>query len=322
MNRILQLFTVFISLTVLFSCDKTSEREAKIEAIPMEFDIVRFDQIFAEATPSDLPRLKENYPIFFPRQFHDSIWIGKMQDTLQQQLDAEVDKAFPNNSVLEDELRPLFQHIQYYFPEFEAPTVVTVTSDVDYQNKAIATDSLMVLSLDTYLGAEHPFYEGIQKYISKNLKPSQIAPDVAEAYAKQLTAYPRKRHFLGQMIYYGRILYLKNLWVPNAEDSTIIGHSPEEWQWAEENEQQIWRYFVENELLYSSEPKLGARFLNPAPFSKFYLEIDNESPGEIGRYIGWKIVEAYMRNNDISIKQMLQKPAEEIFNNSKYKPAK
>ncbi len=84
----------------------------------------------------------------------------------------------------------------------------------------------------------------------------------------------------------------------------------------------MWRYFIEKELLYSTDPKLGARFITPAPFSKFYLEIDNESPGMLGRYLGWKIVRAYMEKNDTDVQRLMITDAEEIFTNSKYKPKK
>ena len=89
------------------------------------------------------------------------------------------------------------------------------------------------------------------------------------------------------------------------------------------NESYIWRYFIERELLFSTDLKLSGRFITPAPFSKFYLEdIDAESPGRLGQYIGWQIVRAYMQQNDVSLKDMLLKSPEEIFNNSKFKPRK
>lgn len=315
-------FVLSLLVLSLLSCDSKSAVEKEIEAIPMDISILRFDKEFAAATPEDLPRLKRDYKIFFPEQFHDSIWIGRMEDTLQRQLSDAVAKEFPSEEKIEDQLVPLFQHIDHYFPEFVAPTVVTVTSDVDYQNKAIVADSLLVLGLDTYLGSDHEFYEGIKRYVAKNLKPSQIGPDVATSYARQLISPPKKRDFLAQMIYYGKELYLKDLWLPEVSDAEKIGYSEEEMQWAKENEVDMWRYFIENEVLFSTDPKLAARFINPAPFSKFYLEIDNESPGMTGRFIGWQIVRAFMNNNDVTASQLMIIPSDEIYNKSKYKPAK
>ena len=60
-----------------------------------------------------------------------------------------------------------------------------------------------------------------------------------------------------------------------------------------------------------------------APFSKFYLEIDNESPGRIGQYIGWQIVRSFMENNPkVTVQQLIKMDAKTIFEQSKYKPKK
>jgi hypothetical protein len=237
-------------------------------------------------------------------------------------LETEVLKTFSEDEKVADILVPLFQHIKYYFPKFNTPLVVTTTSDVDYRNKVILAESMVIIGLDNYLGSDHPFYEGIDKYITKEMKLSQIGPDVAESYARQYIKPPNKASFLGQIIYFGKELYLKDLWLPKISDAEKIGYTEEEFKWAEENEEYMWRYFVEKELLYSTDPKLGARFIAPAPFSKFYLEIDNESPGMLGRYLGWKIVRAYMKKNDTDVQQLMVTDAEEIFTNSKYKPKK
>lgn len=309
-------------LLLLVGCADENNVEAEIDKIPMDVDIVRFDQLFFEASPADLPSLKAEYPLFFPEQFEDSVWVERMNDTLQRELQLEVNKVFPGKEKIEDDLVPLFQHIKYYFPEFVAPTVYTVISDVDYQNKVIAANDLLVIGLDTYLGSDHHFYEGIQQYISKNLKPSQLAPDVASEYALQLIVAPKRQDLLSWMVLYGKELYLKDLWLPNTTNGKKIGYTEEEMQWAYNNEEEIWRYFVEKELLFSTDSKLPMRFIHEAPFSKFYLPIDNESPGMIGRFIGWQIVRAYMENSETTPQQLLLTDAETIFNNSKYKPKK
>lgn len=307
---------------LLVNCTSKSTIEKEIEAIPVTVHIVRFDKEFAAAKPSELPRLKAKYPLFFPKQFNDSIWEQKMNDTLQQQLEKEIEVAFPSDDKIEAVLHPLFQHITYYFPTFKSPTVVTSTSDVDYNNKVLLADTLLVIALDTYLGSEHEFYGGIKKYISQNLKESQLGPDVATAYAQQLIMKPGQRSLLANMVFFGKELYLKDLWLPETSDADKIGYTEAQLEWAKANETDMWRYFVERELLYSTSAKLPIQFINPAPFSKFYLEIDNESPGMIGRYLGWQIVRSYMKNNDASLEQLLTMSAEELFEKSKYKPAK
>ena len=109
--------------------------------------------------------------------------------------------------------------------------------------------------------------------------------------------------------------------IPFKTDAEKIKYTPEQIEWVKSNEEYIWRYFVDKELLFSTDAKLPGRFINPAPFSKFYLEqIDNESPGRVGRYIGWQIVRSYVEKNDIDFVQLLNTPAQTIFNKAKYKP--
>ena len=93
-------------------------------------------------------------------------------------------------------------------------------------------------------------------------------------------------------------------------------------KWAKENEYFVWTYFIENNILFNPDNNLINQFINDAPFSRFYLEIDNESSEMIGKYIGWQIVKSYMNNNDISLMQLLKKSPSDIYNNSKYKPKK
>jgi hypothetical protein len=56
-----------------------------------------------------------------------------------------------------------------------------------------------------------------------------------------------------------------------------MGYTSEQIKWCDENESYMWRYFIEKELLYSVDQKLIPRFINMVFFSKFYLEIDNET---------------------------------------------
>ena len=318
----MRIYLALLTAILFFGCAKDSGIEKNINAVPITVEILRFDKVFGTAHLNDLPDLKRSYPIFFPKQFHDTIWEMKMNDSLTQQLYVEVMKKYWSERKLKADLEGLFKHIKYYFSNFKTPNVVTANSDVDYRNKIFIADNMLVISLDNYLGSDHFFYEGIPSYVVENMKESQIISDVASIYSQMYVPKIQSRTFLAQMIYYGRILYLKDLWLPNASDEVKIGYSQEKLKWIQENETEIWRNFVENEYLYSTNPKLVARFIDPAPFSKFYLEIDNDSPGMVGRFIGWQIVKSYMDKNNVGLDKLLTISEEEIFKKSKYKPKK
>ena len=306
----------------VFSCQNTSKVESEISNIDVDINIERFDQLFATSSPSDLPDLKQKYPFLFSKRYADSVWIRRLNDPIQQLQNKAVDSVFENFSSTESEIFNFYQHLKYYNKALKTPRLITVLSDVDYRNKVVITDSIVLIALDTYLGADHEFYTSFYDYIKQNLDKNQIVSDLASAYAERLIYQPKRSTFLEEMIYFGKQLYLKDLLIPFKEDNEKIGYLPAQYEWAEDNEFYIWQYFVEKELLYETDRKLLARFIIPAPFSRFNLELDSESPGRLGQYIGWKIVKSYMENNATPLLEMLQMEGTDIFNNAKFKPKK
>lgn len=318
----IRIYIVLILGLTLVSCNEESKVENEISNIEADFIIERFDKAFLNASFNDLPQLKQAYPFLFSKQVPDSIWLKRMNDTLQNELLVEVDKAYPNLTNTKEELQGLFQHLKYYDETFKLPRVITLTNDVDYRNKTIATDSLVLIALDNFLGSEHVFYQNIPNYLTDNMCESQIVSHVAEGYAENYIFQSSRKTLLDEMVYFGKLLYFKDIMIPFKTDAEKIGYSEEQIKWAIANESQIWSYFIEKELLYSTDNKLPSRFIADAPFSKFYLELDNESPGRLGQYIGWQIVKAYANSTDIDVMTIMQKEPEEIFRKSKFKPKK
>lgn len=318
----MKIYRFAIALCVFFlSCDQKSKIEKAVEEIPVDIKVERFDKVFFETQPKDLGKVKKEYPFFFPAGNDDSVWLEKMQNPLWRELYTEVQKKYGDFEPVRKEFNSLFQHIEYYFPKTKTPKVITIISEMDYNNKAIYADSLVIVSLELYLGKEHKFYQ-FPNYIKENFEEKQIMPDVVSSFSIKKIAPITDKNLVTKMVYYGKQLYLKDVLLPGYTDADKIGYTPEQIKWCEENESYMWRYFIEKEMLYSDDAKLTTRFINTAPFSKFYLEIDNDSPGRVGTWIGWQIVRSYMKNNDVSVEQLLQANAKEIFEKSKYKPKK
>ena len=315
------IFLILFLFILCISCKRESQIEKDISKIDMSVAIERFDIAFGEAKTSELSSLKETFPFMFSKKYPDSFWISRMQDTFQIELNKETKLAFPNLNNVEGEIEDLFRHLKYYFPEFKKPRLVSATSFVDYRNKVLVTDTISLIAIDTYLGNDNHIYGGIQRYLSANFTEDQIVADLATEYAKKYIFPKQNKTLLDEMVFFGKQLYFKDIMIPFKSDAQKIGYTPEQLAWSKANEAQIWNFFVERELLFSTDSKLPNRFINPAPFSKFYLEvIDQESPGRIGQYIGWQIVRAYMENNDVSLKEMLAMDAKDLFYKSKFKP--
>ena len=313
-------FIVVLSLFFL-SCDQKTKVEKEVEEIPVDIKVERFDKVFFETKPEDLAKVKRQYPFFFPAGNDDSVWLQKMQEPIWREVYEEVQKKYSNFEPVREEFNTLFQHVKYYFPKTNTPKVITVIGEMDYNAKAIYADSLVIVALELYLGKDHKFYE-FPNYLKQNFEEKQIMPDVVSSFTyRNIPPFPDK-NLVSQMIFEGKQLYAKDLLLPDYTDADKIGYTPEQIKWCEENEAYMWRYFVEKEMLYSDDPKLTTRFMAPAPFSKFYLEIDNDTPGRVGAWIGWQMVRSYMKNNNVTLPELLKTNSKEIFEKSKYKPKK
>ena len=316
-----QPFIVFLILFLFFlSCQNENSKKDKIEALPISLTFERFDLKFYDQPPEVIPQLKKEYPFLFPKQFSDSVWIDRQNDSLQLLLQDAVAKVFSEIQPLEKKVSSLFKLIKYYFPRTKIPQIITLTNNVDYQIKTVYSDSLLLLSLDTFLGEDHPLYEGIPNYIRKELDQKYIPSQIVEKFTSYIMPPPENRTFLAQMLYEGKKMYLQDLLLPDQKDAIKMAYTEEELEWVKENEVYIWQYFIEKQVLYQTDPEWVERFLEPAPFSKFYLQLDNESPGRIGRWIGWQIVRKYREQHETTIEDLIKLPAQQLFNQSKYKP--
>ncbi|MFY7957859.1 MAG: gliding motility lipoprotein GldB [Flavobacterium macrobrachii] len=316
---------IYITLigVLFFSCDKKSKIERAVEEIPVEMKVVRFEQAFFDTKPENLADVKAEYPEFFPEGTPDAVWIDKMQHPQWRELYQEVEKKYKNFSSQQSEIEDLFKHIKYYFPTIKTPTIYTVISEMDNNSKAIYANDKLVIALELYLGKDHKFYSEFPAYLRQNFEQRQMLPDIVSSFAFGVLPNPKDKDLLSMMISSGKELYLKDILLPEYSDAERIGYSEDQIKWSKENESYIWEYFVNDKLLYSTDSKLANRFINVAPFSKFYLEIDNESPGRIGQWVGWQIVRSFMENNPkVTIQDLIKMNEKDIFGLSKYKPKK
>lgn len=312
---------IFLMILLLFSCKNESVTVVDVSHINAELELQRFEVDFYNTTEETLESTKEKYPIFFPENTSDSIWLQKIWDADERELYQETIKKYGTLESLEEQLVSLFKHVKYYNQDFVVPKVTTVISNIDYDYRIIYRGTSLIISLDCYLGAEHPFYGDYPKYIRQNNTEGHIVVDIAEnIISKQVLPYVNDRSFLGKMIEAGKKMYVLDMYLPTVPDREKIGYSKIKYDWALANEEQVWKYFLSKNLLYSTDTKLNKQFLDDAPFSKFYLSQDNLSPGRIGVFMGWQIVRSYMQKNDVSLQELLKVKPQDLFTKSKYKP--
>ena len=223
-------------------------------------------------------------------------------------------------SMKKKKLLTLFLNIEENIPTFSRPKIITLNSQSEYENRVIYSDSLLFISLDSFLG--DTFYPDLPKYISTNMTKQHLIIDVSTKILEKFVRKPIDRTLLSEMIYHGKIIYLNKFFNADEKDFIQFRSTKEKLVWANENERNIWSFFIENDFLFSTKNDLKSRFILFAPFSKFNLDIDKQSPGSIGKWLGYKIVNSYMKNNNLDVKSLLNEDYYEIFIKSKYKPKK
>ena len=324
-NLIKYRFIIFLFFTLLIlsniSCNDINNKENKINSIDVKIRVERFDKIFDSISESNIYDIKKKYSFLFPGNLSDDFWINKSNDTIYNLLTKAVAKKFDNFEVIENNISHLFKHLKHEFPHINIPRIISVINNVDYENKLILADSLLIISIDSYLGINHSLYAGVPLFIKKDMDINYLISNIAEKYSVETIKKYSERNFLSKIIFYGKQLYFKDIIMTHSSDEIKIGYSKDENTWANKNELFIWQYIIEKQLLYDTDERLDDRFLLPSPFSKFYLEIDNDSPGKIGQWIGWQIVRSYSNEfPNAKLVEILDLPAEELFNKSKYKP--
>jgi gliding motility-associated lipoprotein GldB len=319
LRRIYSYRLVFLLFISILSC-KNKKEEIDVSGIDVVLNIQRFDQEYHQINKKNFPALKTKYPYLFPNGTSDSVWFARKNDSLTQVLYKESKQVFGDFSKEKKELTSLFKHVKYYYPTFKAPKVITLQSNLDLENQVIYADSLLLISLDTYLGKDKIYYSNYPSYLKGNFEKAHLSTDVALAIAYQIAPHISHRLFIERIIASGKLKYAMLQFLPDKTETQIMGYTQEKMNWATHDEEHIWKFFIEKEYIYSTNKELQERFIDPAPFSKFYFVSDSESPGQIGVWLGLQIVTSYMENNKVSLPEMMATKPIYIFNKSKYKP--
>lgn len=324
MKKIVLFFFLLTFSLVLFSCKKEAENRWNVEVKKSE--PVKITDISAEFYNEKIPfqNFKNDFSFFLSPQVSDATYEKKRNSTLERRI---YKNAISLNKIpqLEKDLSDLFAHVKYYFPKFQNPEVYVFSSATElYQEPIlyIPNKKILFIDLSAFMGEKSEYYDGIDNYIKKDMNPENVITRVSETIATDyVPVTPDQNKFLDKIINQGKLLTLQDAFLPKTLDQYKIGYAKNQQEWAIANEENIWNYFVENDLLFSDDGNLNERFLNKGPFSKFYTEIDQKSSPRTGDFIGWQICRKYLSEHpEVTLQQFLQKSATEIFNNTNYKP--
>jgi hypothetical protein len=239
-----------------------------------------------------------------------------------EKLNRETAAAFPDSAALRRDLGTMFGRVKYYFPAFNAPPVAATYVSGLLGKDIFVNDSLLVLSLDWYIGPKASYRPDLPQYMLRRYRPANLLPTLATAVAGKYVAHKQVApSVLDEMISQGKRLYFAGQVLPCAPDSLLMGYTQKELTRLNFNESKVWGHFLENNLLYSSTPFLIQKYVAERPNVP---EIDATCPGRVGQWLGLQIVRKYMAEHpDVTLaKLMSESDAQRILNDSHYRPKK
>ena len=308
----------------------------EIEA--QDIEIVRFDNalmnVHESSVAQDIRALYDTYPVFMPLWVEDILGIPVsdtaylaqalpqfLSDTIYgfQKTNEREQSLFADVSSLEQTLGKAFARIRYLYPETEIPTLYLFISG--FQTPVYFGDDLIGIGADMYLGSDYEYYNRVvYDYQKQTMRPECIPVDVISAFLfRNLPYTSTKSRLLDQMMYRGKVMYLTSRIFDELPGYEVMGWTKEQWKWCLSNEQAIWHLVMDKRDLFKTESLVLTSYLNDGPFTS---EVSQESPGRLGIWLGWRIVESYMEHNEtVTLQQLMAEPdAQKILEESYYKP--
>ncbi len=340
MTKITFCSLLFTSLLLISACNHEKKTDIDVSSIAIGQPFLRFDKelftsgnvITAEMVINFRARYNTFFDLYCDRilRIHNNSDSATAFDLTQfindndvKEIHRKVDSLYANTDGIQKDLLQAFRHYKYYFPQKPLPAVVTYISAFNYQ--VITADSMLGIGLDMYLGNNNELMYssiGIPMYMSRRFSKEYILSDALKGWFQgEYEPDKVKTELLSQMIYNGKLLYFTELMAPGMPDTIITGYTKAQLDWCTKNESNIWAFFIEQKLLYSTVMQQYIKYINDGPTTN---GLPKESPAKLGAWIGWQIIKAYMdKNSGISLEQLLKEnDAQKILNNSNYKPKK
>jgi len=303
------------STTIVFlffiSCNNYNKNNFKIA------EIERFEKSFFENDLDSIDNLISDYPFLFPSQFSIQDWVNIRQDELRNEIFSETIEIYQDQYLVQN-LSELYHNLNNYFSDFSYPRSITLNNGIDYDYRIIYSDDMLLISLDCFLG-ESRFYSDIPLYQKSKMNKNYLFRDIAEKIALSLVIYPHERQFINRAIYYGKIMYF----IENAlgfETLKVFKYDNDQINWLNNNEKVVWTKLIESEILFSTSNSYYENLILENPYSKFGTQLDYLIPPMVGKWIGYKIVESYIKTNNKNIVDILEMDEYELYLNSNYNP--
>lgn len=329
------IYLICISALLIGCSNKNNDPAANAPAV--QIPIVRFDDAFFNMDTNQMAvgikALYDKYPLFSNDFFGNILMLNPLKDTIAIKAFYRgyrpiYDQAKQLNGPLKVqlELNEAFKRFHFYFPSYKLPPALIYFIGPLESYGNIITHAGVAVGLQMYLGSQSPWYfsEQIQTiypvYMSRRFEVPYI-PVVA--IQNMLSDYvPNNalgKNVLTQMIESGKRQYILEKCCPTLADSLVWGYTQQQLNALKIEEANIWTFLLQQKLIYSTEQVDMRNMLQEAAYNDYFGE---EIPGDVGRYIGYQIVYAWIQKQPKkergNLDALLKIPAQALFDAAGY----
>ena len=327
-------------LLIVIACKEDSNGARALSTVnpSIQAEFIRAEQLLQEG---DLASLKNESPDFYNLYFRDILGVmdtseiaavnqGITQDTGYMKLYEEVQINYADLGQVRNEVNQALENYIEAFglTEAQLPNVYTFISGFIYQAFVFQDGPRegVGVGLDMFLGRDFSYKDAMPKdplfsdYLTRSYNADHLAKKVIEVLVEDKLAPPSKGDFLSLIIWGGKKLYVMDQILTFTSDTVVTEYTRQQLEWCNTNQVEMWDYFFDRDLFYSTDYRSFNKLISPAPTSP---GMPPESPGATGNFMGWQIIKSYMRRHpEKTITNLVgMQDAQEILDESKYKPS-
>ena len=251
--------------------------------------------------------------------FKDSSSLNRIEvfrnDPYIKRLESNISHTFLFKNEMQNQIIDGFKHLAYHLPSQHFPQQIFYLNSLFVSN-VYCTDSEVGIGLERYLGPntdvikELPSQEFFQ-WMKDGMLKEYIPRDVLAEWIATNVVPEDEGTFAEKMIRWGKIIYLTEAAFPEIDKHVLFRYTKNGYAWADHNEASIWKYIVNQDLLFSKNERDHANFLHEGPFT---VGLPEKSPDRLGQYLGWKIVHEFMQKNEsVSLSKLIKMPYNTIL---------
>ena len=322
---------IVLGVSFLYSCNRKPPYQANISRVHIDpVTIDRYEEVLFNINPHNLqeeiqPHI-ETFSFFLGDEASDPEHLKPLYDYITdsqiKELYLDTRDIWPDLDALEESLTLAFRYYRAHYHDIPVLRVYSYISGLDYHQPIKYVSNHLVIGLDMYLGSDYQNYHGIgvPAYQLLRMDPAYVLPDVVRKIGEKHLLEPAiiPETLLDYMVYEGKLLYFMDCMLPGLNDSLKIGYTANQITWIQQNRGMVWSYFLENDMLYSTDRQMINKFIGDAPFTSAF---SRDSAPKTAVWVGWQIVREYMRRHpDMSLSQLFsEQDARKILHESRYR---